>query len=206
MEIEKNSISLAEKLSKYQPEGIKKALLEGIYSYKCGVNKENRTIAIHISSDKLFQKSLLYEVENEIKEAYDLKACFILPHYESKLFSENYYNELITELKRNTALANGFFEGGKMVLDGNSLTFVLSGGLGKLPQDAECARILSDIIKSEFDLTLDVSIDDASPFDMDAYIAESQRSIPMPTAPVQKEEITREAVYTLMEADRKSVV
>ena len=200
MEIEKNSISLAEKLSKYQPEGIKKALLEGIYSYKCGVNKEKRTIVIHISSDKLFQKSLLYEIENEIKAAYDLTACFLLPHYESKLFSEGYYSELITELKRNTAFANGFFDGGKMVLEGNTLTFMLDGGLGKLPQDAECARIISDIIKSEFDLALDVSINDASPFDMDAYIAQSQRSMPMPTAPEKKEEVTREAVYSLMEA------
>ena len=202
MEIERSSISLAEKLSKYQPEGIKKSLLEGVYTYKCGVNKDKRTIVIHIQSDKLLQKSLLYEIELEIKAAYQLNACFILPHYDKALFSESYYDELITELKRNTALANGFFDGGKMILDGNTLTFSLNG-LARLPNDAECSRILADIIRNEFDLTLEVKINDCVPFDMNAYIADSQRSIPMPEAPATPPQDTREAVFTLMEIEEE---
>ncbi|MBQ5747027.1 MAG: PHP domain-containing protein, partial [Clostridia bacterium] len=197
MEIERNSISLAEKLTKYTPEGIKKTLLEGIYSYKCGVNKESRTIIIHISSEKLLQKSMLYEIENEIKEAYELSACFIMPHYRSELFSESYYSELITELKRNTALANGFFDDGKMELDGETLTFKLNG-LGKIPHDAECASLIESIIDSEFGLDLTVEIENAVPFDMNAYVAESQRSIPMPVIPPKPED-TREVIVSLVE-------
>ncbi len=200
METEKNAKSLAEKLSRYECEGIKQALLEGIYNYKCAVNKESRTIIIHIESDKLLQKSLLYEIERDIKAAYELNACYIMPHYPFSLFSEGYYDELITELRRNTALANGFFDGGKMELEGGKLTFKLTGGLGKLPQDAECARILSDIIKSEFGTFLEVSIEDTAEFDMMSYIEASTRSIPAP-APAKKEpEEVKETVYSLMES------
>ncbi len=203
MEFEKNSISLAEKLTKYQPEGIKRALLEATYQYKCAVNKENRSFIIHIASDKLLQKALLYEIESELVSAYALSACFILPHYPEKLFSESYYSELITELKRNTAFANGFFDNGKMELEGNKLVFKLDGGLGKLPHDAECSRILADIIKSEFDLALEVVIDDSIPFDMSSYIKESERSMPMPKIVEKVQEEAKEQIHSLMEEENE---
>ncbi|MBR5817071.1 MAG: PHP domain-containing protein, partial [Clostridia bacterium] len=201
LKFERNKISLAEKLSKYSPDSIKKSLLEGIYEYKCAVNKETRTILIHIWSDRLLQKSLLYEIEGEIKKAYDINSSFIMPHYPKSLFGEGYYNELISEMRRNTAFACGFFDNGKMLIEDDTVTFVLDSGLGELPHDADCASILKNIIKSEFDLDFKVSIKDSAPFDMKAYIANSEHTISLPPVVEKEEEEKKTVVFSLTEEE-----
>jgi len=198
--LEKNNVSLSDKLSKYHPEGIKKELLDKIFNYSIKVNKEKRTIVIHIVSEKLLQKSLLYEIERDIMSSYDLSSCFILPHYPSSAFSESYYSELIMELKRNTSLAYGFFDEGRMEIKEGRLVFTLTGGLGKLPSESECARIISDIVKSEFDLVFKVEITDETPFDMASYVLESEKASIVLTTPEKKEvEETKEEVFSLMD-------
>ncbi len=205
MEFELNNVSLLEKLSKYKPDGLKESFLSGIRRYKYAVNKEKRSIIIHIGLDRLVQKSILYEIEAGIKEAYELTSCYIMPHYPETLFSTSYYNELISELRRNTTLANGFFDDGKMECDGKKLTVKLAHGLGKLPSDSECARIISDIIKSEFGLLFDVTIEDVEPFDINSYMSESERTMHI-TLPEKKEEPTVEKVFSLMEENETEEV
>ncbi len=203
MEFEKNSVSLLEKLSKYKPDGIKESFLSSVFYYKYGINKENRSIIIHISLEKLIQKSLLYELEAGIKEAYELSSCFIMPHYPLSLFTPSYYSELVTELRRNTALANGFFDDGKLEIEGKKVTFKLNHGLGKLPSDSECRRILSDIIKNEFDAIFEVDIVDTEAFDFSTYIAESERTVPLTHAPEKKEEPSVEKVFSIFENEEE---
>ncbi len=198
MEIEKNNITLLEKLSKYHPTGIKESFLSGIRNFKCGVNKENRSIIIHIALEKLVQKSLLYEIEREIVEAYELTSCFILPHYPISLFTPSYYSELILELRRSTSLAEGFFEDGTIEIEGDTVTFKLRHGLGELPAHSECSNILRNIIKGEFDTFFNVKIEDTEPFDTEKYISEGERVITI-TRPAEKEEPETEKVFSLME-------
>ncbi len=164
-------------LSKCPETGLKRDFLENCYLYKCQVNKEKRTLMVHFFSDTLVPKSLLYEIEKDVREAYELSSCFVMPHYPEKLFTPSYFSELLLELSRNTTLANGFFDEAHMELSGSCAKIHIKNGLGSLPAKSECRRILEDIVKAEFDKNVTFEIIDEDTFDMAKYVSESETTM-----------------------------
>jgi DNA polymerase-3 subunit alpha (Gram-positive type) len=192
--------SLAEKFSKYEASGIKLDFLETLFTYKCLVNKEKRSIMVYFYSETLVPRSLLFEIEKDIAKAYELSSCFFMPSYPDNLFTPSYFSELVLELSRNTAVANGFFDGGRMEIAENKAKVYLKNGLGKIPCEAECTRILEDIVKAEFDKSVKFEIIDEDDFNMEAYIKESEaHTIAVTPAPLVPEEKQLEKVLSLME-------
>jgi len=167
----KSDKSLGDLLSKYAPSGLKRDFLETTCYYKCRVNRDKRTMIISFWSENLMTKATLFELEHDIAEAYELSACYLLPSYPEKLFTPSYYEDLIRELARNTSLGNGFFDGGRMELEGDTVKIILSNGLGKLPNDSECRKMLSDIVREEFGKNVSFEIIDENPFNMEEYIS-----------------------------------
>lgn len=188
--IEKKEKALLELLSKYKPEGKKLKLFENKYEYVCKIERESRRINLEVAFDKIVNKSLLYEMEEEIKKVYELSACFILPSYPSCLFDTDYFPELICELKRNSAVVNGFFDNASMKYSDGNVTITIPDGLGRLPNDDGCVDIIKRIIKKEFDLDVNVTLVDEKPFDLDEYIKSTDYKVQyvMKTepAPVEK--------------------
>ena len=191
--------SLAEMLSKYAPSGLKRDFLETCYHYRCRVNRDKRTMMINFWSENIMTRNTLYELEHDVAEAYDLTACFFMPSYPEKLFTPSYYEDLIRELSRNTTLANGFFDGGRMEIEDNHVKIILSNGLGKLPSESECKKILSDIVLEEFGKAVTFEIIDEKPFNMDEYVALSNATM---TLNIKKEE-PRDNSTTLFENEKE---
>ncbi|MBR5460020.1 MAG: hypothetical protein IKV53_04060, partial [Clostridia bacterium] len=191
--------SLAELLSKYAPSGVKRDFLETCYHYRCRVNKEKRTMLVNFRSEHIMTRATLYELEHDVAEAYDLAACFFMPSYPESLFTPSYYEDLIRELSRNTTLANGFFDGGRMEIEDNHVKIILSNGLGKLPSESECKKILSDIVLEEFGKAVTFEIIDEKPFSMEEYVALSNATM---TLNIKKEE-PRDNSTTLFDNEKE---
>ncbi|MDD6313210.1 MAG: PolC-type DNA polymerase III [Firmicutes bacterium] len=167
-----NKRSFLELFSKLPEDFPGRSVTEKIIDYSYSLNKESRIIKISLSFDELIPKEELYALEASVKSAYSLSCCYIYPKYDSRLFSTDYLAELIKELKRSSAMANGFFDDARATLDDGKLTIKLRDGYDRLPNRAECNIILQKIIENEFSLHLTVSIE-AGEFDMEAYNKEA---------------------------------
>ncbi len=164
-----------EKFHTYHPEGEQKALLLSLCGYTISCDTEKRRMMITFELEKTADKALLYEIEKDLCALYKLTDCYIVPHYKAELFSSAYLPQLIFELKRRTAVANGFFTGSTAVYDADKHLFTirLANPLEKLPHDAGCEDILSDIIHTEFGLTVKVEIQANGTFDAEKYFREN---------------------------------
>ncbi len=168
-------MTFLEKFHKYTPSINALEVIEKIKDFNIRFNKQKRDMEIDLTFDRIIPKKKLYKLEKEIKEAYGMNSVFIFPRYQGGLFSVAYYDELITELARNTVLANGFFNDAEPEYSDGILTIKCDRGHATLPDLGGCCDMLSRIIKKEFDIDVKVNIINAREFDMQEYLS---REIP----------------------------
>ncbi|MBQ2015509.1 MAG: hypothetical protein II207_00735, partial [Clostridia bacterium] len=53
-------------------------------------------------------------------------------------------------------------DGGRMEIEDNHVKIILSNGLGKLPSESECKKILSDIVLEEFGISIGIKRSDST--------------------------------------------
>lgn len=153
-------ISFLEKFKKYSPKEEYRKILEKVSDYRIRTDKERKMIETFASFPEIVEKRILYDIESEICEAYQINSMRILPSYPSELFSERYIPQLVTELQRIGAVSKGFFESYSAKLDGKRIVIEIgfsNGGI-ELLYKAETPQLLSGIIKSEFGLDYEVEI------------------------------------------------
>ncbi len=153
---------------KYTPSSEEMEIIHSLDDYTYRLNKETRDIRIDFHLSRLFSKTSFYSLEAGLKEAYQLQSCFIFPKYPAELFDASYKDELLRELSRNTMLVKGFFDDSIMTISEGTVRFDMKPGYSNLPQLAECERLLSDIIFSEFGLRYTVKLCSEA-FDIEAY-------------------------------------
>lgn len=153
---------------KYTPTEADLEIFSLLDDYTYRLNKETREIRIDFYLSALVPKFRLYALEAGLTEAYQLNSCFIFPKYPSDLFDVSYKEELLLELSRNTRLAKGFFNDSILTLDGNELRFDMRAGYSRLPHAAECEKLISDIVRSEFGLVYTVKLY-SEEFNMEEY-------------------------------------
>jgi len=168
-------MTFLEKFSKYTPSAKALELIEKIKDFTVRYDKVGRKLEITASFDKTVSKEKLYLLERELKETYEMTSVFVFPSYPRELFGLGYYDELITELGRNTALANGFFNDAEPQYDGNTLTINFRHGYATLPDLGKCQDIISRIIQKEFGLNIEVKIVNTEEFNLEEYMS---REIP----------------------------
>ena len=147
-----------EVFKKYEPDAQSMNIIERIEEFSYRLNKETREIRINLHFSFLVPKFRLYALEEGIVNAYDLKSCFIFPKYPAELFDSNYKDELLIELSRNTMMVKGFFDDCVMRIENNTVHFDMKPGYSDLPHLAECERLLTEIIFSEFAVQYRVSL------------------------------------------------
>ena len=98
-----------------------------------------------------------------------------------------YYPNLVQELKRRDASINGTLNQSSARLEGDKLIVTLSHGGGNLLLSRHADRLLSDIIREEFGVSVQVEFDGTLTLDSDsvAYIEKQKK---------QEETLRREAV------------
>jgi hypothetical protein len=107
----KEIVSFFEKFSKYRPENEEiKKLLDGLEDYKTErIGGDQRRIQMTLWLNEPVKKQLIYRMENEFKEAYNLNILKILTKYPQSTFKQEYIHEVITEAENIGIVSLGFF-------------------------------------------------------------------------------------------------
>lgn len=128
-----------------------------------------RTIKIDAKSEKLIDRNIIFSAEKMIESSIiGISSCIYSPHYESILFDLNYYPQLVLELKRRCATLNGTLNDSSAEFVNDKLIINLQHGGMDILIAQKFDKNLSELIKSEFGINVDVkfsgitSIDTAS--------------------------------------------
>ncbi|NLE12485.1 MAG: PolC-type DNA polymerase III [Clostridiales bacterium] len=159
----KTTKTLREKLERYNAVGRNAEILDSAGKHSMRADKERRILEIRVCFDCLIPKCELHALEECIREAYGLNAAKLLPSYPAELFDGSYIPELILELESIGLVARGFFDRYDAELKGDLLRIGVdfdSGGM-ELLRGGQTAEILSNIIRSEFGLSVRVEIYDS---------------------------------------------
>ncbi len=162
-----------EVFSKYEPKEKTADLLSDCEVIARRADVEKRMLEVDVRFERIVKKDILFRIEEEIAEAYNLNMMRICPKYDASLFYDDYINEILKEASRSADVSRGFFNEYTYTVDGNRITVYLSftnGGI-ELLYSADTPRRIEDIIRSEFGLNFSVGItrDENSTFDYDSY-------------------------------------
>ena len=108
MQEQKNFFTL---FAKYQPTGQIKEVLAGASDITRRLDAERRMVEVTCRFPTLVEKEMVYRIEREIEQTYQLNRCILLTKYEPSLFSVSYLPQIIEEAKRVKAVTNGFLDG-----------------------------------------------------------------------------------------------
>ncbi len=151
---------LTEILKKYEPDERCRNLLLTATDIRVRADKDAKMLEIKAHFPKIIDKKVLYRIEDEIRETYKLSSVRLLPSYDSSLFTENYFPQVLLETEKVGIVARGFFSDYECRFDGNEITIAIpfSPDGVSFVCDAKTPRIIENIIKSEFSLTYHVTL------------------------------------------------
>ncbi len=153
--------NLKELLYKYLPPEEYESILEAGVVTRSRVDKEKRYLEVYADFEGIISKDTLYDIEAQVTEAYKLNGFKIFPHYPAHLFSYDYVPEILRETEREGYVARGFFSDYSYTLEGHVLhvkiAFPKNGVV--LLEKAETPNVIAKIIKSEFGINADVTIE-----------------------------------------------
>ncbi len=155
---------LTEILRRYEPDERSRKLLEEAYDITVRAEKDAKMLEVRARFPRIIDKKVLYRIEEEIRETYQLSSVRILPVYKSSLFSYDYLPQLLMETERVGIVARGFFTDYESHMEENEITITIpfSPDGVSFVIDAKTPRIIENIIKSEFGLTYHVTLTNSS--------------------------------------------
>ena len=201
-------VAFLTKFNKYFPGNENRYILEKATVSRFRADKDKRILEAFVDFPSIVEKDVLYGIEKEIAEAYQLNGMIIYPQYPSELFTEKYLPEVIKELQRTGAVSRGFFKDYRAYIEDSKITVEIAFGNGgiEILYHADTPKILSDIIRSEFSLTYEVEIkqQDDYVFDYESY--EKEMNAALITMSAEEFENNRETTVEIAEPQRKKVV
>ena len=145
---------------RYSPDMDKRDLLERGYNVRPRVSKEPPMVEVDISFRSHEDAELIYDIEDECKNFYQMVSFKILPHFPPEIFDMKYFPEILLEAATCGAVTNGFFTGATYEDDGDKIyiciPFAASGV--DFVKNADTEAIISNILKSRYGVTRAISI------------------------------------------------
>lgn len=140
-----------------------KEIIKNMTEYKVRVDKKNKAIEIDARFLKLVDYKRLFDLEDNIKNTYELSNVRILPIYPSSCFSKDCFKRMVATLKRvfNSSVSKGFFEGSKAKYNASQQSFVITLRKGVSPElliDSGVDKFFEDCISHEYGLNVQVNI------------------------------------------------
>ncbi len=176
-----NPITFLGKFNRYFPRDEYREILEQASDIRIRADRERRMVEVSAAFPEPIGKKILYDIEREICEAYQLTAARILPRYPASCFTMDYLSEALEELQRTGAVSRGFFREYRAERAEDEITISIpfsDGGIDLLYR-ADAPQILSNILYSEFGLRFRVTISRAEQyrFDYAAYEKEQKQRL-----------------------------
>ena len=125
------------------------------------VDKVKRILEVRADFPKLVDKDILYDIEKQVAEVYELSYFKILPRYNRELFSYDYVPQILKETETVGVVAKGFFSDYTYDLKDGKLTVKIpfaEDGINLL-EDAKTPSVIENIIRSEFDIQIKVALE-----------------------------------------------
>lgn len=124
------------------------------------VNSSLRTMTVDLSLSQLVSANEIHSAEKIVKNSHLALSKFTInPHFDKSLFSVDYFNELVSELKTNYPRINGTFEGAEVELLSDTLKITLASGGKAILDGIEFDKILSRLISKEFGINIKIQYD-----------------------------------------------
>lgn len=145
--------TLLDLFDKYNPTNSERGILErATLAGPIRAEKELRILEVKAWFPMLIPKKVLFELENSIAAAYRLKEVRIFPVYDARLFSNEYFSEVLLEAKRRDIISENFLKNCTWEFDGETITVHTGYGDGGviLINISNTASKISEIISSEF--------------------------------------------------------
>ncbi|MCD7723190.1 MAG: PolC-type DNA polymerase III [Clostridiales bacterium] len=165
------------------------------------IKSESREIELTLKLFQLVDFDVIDKAQESIKQKMNLKAAYIKPRYVSRLFEESYINSILSFVKKETPVANGFFEGASAELNGGELKIFLKKGGAAILENGSVHLEIQRVILDMFGLDLNVSFVEENSYDINDALKELSRQKEQERAEQEKqkalEEESRE--HTLLE-------
>ncbi len=156
------SRNLLEIFNRYKPRPEYEEILRSAdsESIQLRVDKPQRLIEASAAFPRIIPKRTLYEIEEEIRTAYELNMVRICPRYPSETFDAERVPDLLIETNRRGIVANGFFNHCDYRYSGGVLTVEIpfSESGVNLIYDAKTPQLMEAIVREEFGISIKVVI------------------------------------------------
>ena len=136
---------------------------------KADTNAALRTAVVYIELDKLVPRNDLHKAENALKKSIlALVKAEIKPRFNKALFTPDYFNELVEELKIKIPRINGTFGNCETDFDDNVLNITLKNGGKALLDSVSFKKELKKLVSDEFGLSIEVTYSGITEIDGDS--------------------------------------
>ena len=130
-------------------------------SFTVKIDREKVAVAVIVQLSSYIEPALLFDIEDEIKNSYNLNKVTIYPHYNFG-FEVDYINGIIETLKRNSKLDNGFFDNATYSYDKNSAKLIISlrkNITSVIPESNGAELFIMQCIRDQFGTSLSVEFE-----------------------------------------------
>jgi len=132
------------------------------------VNIDAKSVVVNLKSGELLSKADLHTFIDCVKNTYALDNLEINLKYDGVSFSDEYYQELLYSIFRQSSACKPFLNGSFGELKDNTL-YIKNVRCGKeLLKEKKCLPIMKSIINSELNLNVEIEFD-SEEFDIDTY-------------------------------------
>ncbi|MGN0458213.1 MAG: PolC-type DNA polymerase III [Eubacterium sp.] len=154
------------------------------------VYKEKRRVELGIKSDRIVDYDILKQAGDSLKKALELKDAKITITYLESLFELKNIERILSPIRAENPIVNGFFEGVEAELEDDTLTICLKNGGKELLESQSIDKEISLLIYNQFGLDYDICFLEVATFDMEKAVREA---IAAKEAEKQKEKAKEES-------------
>ena len=119
-------------------------------------DRATKSITVRCEAEEFVSCEHIQKLQDAVKAAYALEDFVIRVRYPSHLLSDEYLDVLFTKLKMLHPMANGFLDDASYALNRNALVIRLRHGGEEILREKQLDRVLSEMIREDFDLTMSV--------------------------------------------------
>ncbi len=119
-------------------------------------SKDKKSVYIMLAPERPIDKKRLYKTVDKLTASLKLEKTFVAVTYQPTQFSADYFPSIVEELKRRGLPASGFFDLCKANFTNSVLTLSLHHGGAAFLESQNIPAKICDIVKEEFDLTIQV--------------------------------------------------
>ena len=120
---------------------------------------ESRRLQLELALRAVVSHQSLHQAEQSLVQTLKLHQAKLLPRYEGALFSCDYLPELVRQVREMGLPVNGFFQGARCDLQGDTLRIYLPSGGKELLTECRCCEQMQKVILEEFGRSIQIQLE-----------------------------------------------